>query len=854
MSRVALKGLFGRKLRAGLTAIAIVLGVAMVSGTYILTDTIRAAFATVFSAAYKNADAVITGKSAISTGNGNDSRGQTPSLPESLLTRIRNLPQVSQASGSIADQAQLVGRDGKVISRGGAPGLAFSYSPNGQRFNPLTLTRGTWPASPDQVDIDAATASRQNFRDGQEIGVIARGPVERFRIVGTVKFAGVSSLGGASMAIFTLPTAQRLFNKQGRLDQIAVAAASGVPPKQLVQAIGPLLPPSSQVRTAQQQAQQATKDTSSFITIFQDFLLAFGGIALFVGSFVIANTLSITIAQRTRELATLRTVGATRRQVLGSVMLEALVIGTLASVVGLFLGFGLAKGLNALFVSFGIDLPQTGTVFKGRTVAVSLAVGILITLLAALRPALRATRVPPIAAVREGALLPPSRFARFSSQAAYGTVIVATALLLVGLFVSSLSTAQRLLAVGLGALVLFLGVAMLAPKLVPPLVRVLGFPATRIGGATGVLARGNAARNPARTASTAAALMIGLALVTFVGTLAAGLRTRFERDVNQVFIANYAVTASNNFAPISLASARVLQHAPAVLIVSSVRAGDARAFGNRINLTGVDSSVNEVIAIKWNEGGPRTPSQLGRDGAFVSSDFANQHHLRVGSALSVQTPSGTMLYLFVRGITDPPKNASPYGPVTISTALFDANYPDPQNLFTFVNVQGGVTPANTDRLKAALASFPDAKLQTKSQFKDNQLSGLNMLLNLLYVLLSLSILVSLFGIVNTLVLTVFERTREVGMLRAVGMSRRQLRRMIRHESVITALLGAAFGIPLGVVLALLAGAAIKYAAFTIPVGTLVVFVIAAIVAGILAAIFPARRASRLNVLEALQYE
>jgi putative ABC transport system permease protein len=426
--------------------------------------------------------------------------------------------------------------------------------------------------------------------------------------------------------------------------------------------------------------------------------------------------------------------------------------------------------------------------------------------------------------------------------------------MLVGLFVSGLSTTQRLLGVGLGALALFLGVAMLAPKLVPPLARVLGYPATRIGGAAGGLARGNSSRNPARTASTASALMIGLALVTFVGTLAAGLRSRFESNVNQVFVANYAVTATNNFAPISVASASALQHVPGVLVVSSIRAGDAKVYGKRVNMTGVEGTVSQVVAIKWKAGGPQTPGQLGRDGAFVPSDFASTHHLKVGSPLSALTPNGTTLHLVVRGITDPPKNASPYGSLTISTSLFDANFQDPQNLFTFVNVAGGETSANTARLKAALASFPDAKLQTKAEFTKNQLQGLTTLLNLLYVLLSLSILVSLFGIVNTLVLTVFERTRELGMLRAVGMTRRQLRRMIRHESVITALLGAAFGIPLGVILALLAGAAIKYAAFTIPVGTLIVFVIAAILAGILAAIFPARRAARLNVLAALQYE
>ncbi len=853
MTKVAVKGLLGRKLRATLTAIAIVLGVAMVSGTYILTDTINAAFSTVFTRAYAHADAVITGKSAIGSGNNNNNR-TAPSLNASLLSRVRALPQVALASGAISDEAGLVGHNGKVIARGGAPGLAFSYTPAGQHFTPLTLTQGHYPTAANDIAIDAETASKQGFSVGQQIGVVARGPLENFTISGIVKFGGVSSLGGATLAVFTLPTAQRIFNKPGQFDEIDIAAKPGVSPNQLVKTIRPLLPPNSQVRTGSAQAAQATKDTAGFVTIFQDFLLAFGGIALFVGSFVIANTLSITVAQRTRELATLRTLGATQRQVRRSVMLEALIIGVVASVIGLFLGLALAKGLNALLVSFGIDLPQTSTVIKARTVVVSLVVGVGITLLAALRPALRATRVPPIAAVREGAVLPPSRFARFGPYAAGATVLAAVVVMVVGLSVGGLSTGQRLLAVGIGAVVLFVGVAMVAPRTVPALARVLGWPAARIGGAAGELARGNAVRNPARTASTASALMIGLGVVTIVGVLAAGLRTQFDSAVNQLFVANYAVTASDNFTPISTASDNALRQVPGVQVVSGVRAGDGQAFGSKINVTGVSPDVSKVIAVNWKSGGPQTPAELGNDGAFVSTAYANAQHLHVGSPLTVETPNGARLHLVLRGITAPPKNESPYGDVTISQALFDAHYPNPQNLYTFVNIQGGVTAANTARLKAALAGFPDAKLQTKSQFKTNQLSGLNSLLNLLYVLLSLSVIISLFGIVNTLVLTVFERTRELGMLRAVGMTRRQVRRMIRHESVITALLGATFGIPIGIIVARLVQAAIDYHTFTVPVGTIIVFVIAAVIAGIVAAIFPARRAGRLNVLEALSYE
>lgn len=854
MTRVALRGLLGRKLRAALTAFAIVLGVAMVSGTFVLTDTIKSAFTSVFTQAYRNADAVITGKSAISANNNNGNSPTVPSLPASLLTRVRALPQVGLASGSISDQAQLVGRDGKVISSGGAPGLAFSYSPDGQHFNPLVLTSGNWPTAAGDVDIDASTASKHNYSVGDDIGIVARGPVQHFRIVGTVKFASVSSLGGATMAIFTLPEAQLLFHKRSAYDQINVAAKSGISPAQAVAAIQPLLGPSAQVKTGQAQAQQATKDTAGFLNIFQDFLLAFGGIALFVGSFVIANTLSITIAQRTRELATLRTLGATRRQVLSSVMLEAFVIGTLASIVGLFLGLLLAKGLNSLLNSFGIDLPQAATVFKTRTIIVALAVGIVITMLAALRPAMRATRVAPIAAAREGALLPPSRWAKYGTQAAYGTVIAAVALMLIGLLVGSLSTGVRLLAVGIGAVALFIGVSMLAPQLVPPLVRVLGWPASRMGGSAGKLAQGNSSRNPARTASTASALMIGLALVTLVGVLAAGLRTGFKTNVNKAFVADYAITATNNFSPIGLSSEQAATRVPGVTAVVGIRAGDGKAFGSNVNVTGVPPNASQAIKVDWTHGNQAVPAQLGASGAFVDKAYAKAQHLSVGSPLSLETPTGRFLHLTLTGISNPPQGASPYGDISISQSLFDRVYQNPQNLYSFVNMQGGVTTANTNTLNAALAGFPDAKLQTKSQFINNQLSGLTTLLNLLYVLLSLSIVVSLFGIVNTLVLTVFERTRELGMLRAVGMSRRQVRRMIRHESVITALLGAAFGIPLGILLAALIGAAINFGTFTVPVGTLIVFVIAAVIAGLIAAIWPARRAGKLNVLQALSYE
>ena len=851
MIRVALRGLLGRKLRAFLTGLAVVLGVAMISGTYVLTDTIKSAFSTVFTTVYAKTDAVISGKSALGSSN----NGLPPSFPESVLAKVQNLPGVAAAAGGIGDLAYLVGRDGKVISGHGAPPLAFSVHPHGdQRFNPLTLTAGSWPVGPHQVDIDANTAAKNGYAVGDTIGVIARGPEQRYRIAGIVKIGGVSSLGGATMTIFDFPTAQRIFHKEGKLDSIDVAAKPGTTPQQLVQEIKPILPATAQVRTAQGEAAQATKDTNGFLSIFNDFLLAFAGVALFVGIFVIANTLSITVTQRTRELATLRTLGAYKRQVQASVLVEAGVIGALASVSGLFLGLALAKGLNAAFVHLGVDLPQAGTVFATRTIVVALVVGIFVTMLAALWPAFRATRVAPVSAVREGAVVEPLLSGPAVTTVALTTIAGAVALMLVGLFVGSLSTTQRLLAVGIGAAAVFLGVALLAKVLVPLLARALGWPATRIGGAAGTLARGNAMRNPSRTAAASAALMIGLALVTLVAVLASGLKTTFENAVNSVFRGDYALTATDNFSPIAAAPANALKKVPGVTVVSGVRAGEGKAFGDKIGVTGVSGDISKVIFVNWEAGSQATPGELGRNGAFVAKAYAKSHHLSVGSPIRVETPTGHVMNLVLRGIYAPPKGGAPYGDVTISTQRFDREYQNPENVYAFVDVAGGVTPANTAKLTRALKPFPDAKIATASEFKKNQEQGINSLLNLLYLLLSLSIIISLFGIVNTLVLTVYERTREIGMLRAVGMTRRQVRTMIRHESIVTALIGAALGIPVGIVLALMVGRAINYPAFTIPVGTIVVFVIAAIVAGIVAAILPARRAGRLNVLEALQYE
>ena len=851
MTRFALKGLLGRKLRTALTAFAIVLGVAMVSGTYVLTDSIDKAFDSIFTESRAGSTAVITGKSAFDISEG--SGVTAPLLDESLLEEVRGVSGVGAAEGSVDGEAQLIGDDGKAIVYGGAPNLGFSIADGDSVFNPLTLIEGAWPGT-GEVAIDKATADKEDFAIGKVIGVQGDGPVERLRIAGIFRFGSVSTIGGATLAGFDLPTAQKIFDKAGKLDEIAVAAAPGVAEATLIQELEEVLPPTAEVKLASEQAEEDAADTNEFITFLQGFLLAFAGIALFVGSFVIANSLSITIAQRTREFATIRTLGGSRRQVLGSIVIESLVVGTVASIIGLISGLALAKGLFKLFDLVGFTLPNQGLLLETRTIVVSLLVGILVTLVASLRPAIRATRVPPIAAVREGATLPESRFARFRTVGSLGLTALGFAALAFGLFGSGLGTTEVLLWMGIGALLIFIGVALFSARLVRPLAKVLGAPAAQIGGAAGKLARDNARRNPQRTASTAAALMIGLALVTLVATLAAGITSTFRGAVNEIFTSDYAITAQNNFSPIPTDAAEAVAKVPGVEAVASTRAGEARIFDSTEFLTAVDPDADQVLTLRWVQGSQQTLATLGADGAFVDDAFAEDHDLRVGSTIPVQVPSGNTLQLEVKGIFEPPAGGSPFGNVTISSETFDREYESPRNLYTFVLMDGGITPENTAKLEAALKDFPNAKSQTREEFVDNQISGLNSILNILYVLLALSVIVSLFGIVNTLVLTVFERTRELGMLRAIGMTRRQVRRMIRHESVITALIGGVLGIILGVVLGALLIARVDFIEFALPTSQIITFAIATIVVGILAAIFPARRAARLDPLKALQYE
>jgi putative ABC transport system permease protein len=859
MTRFALKSLAGRKFRTVLTALAIVLGVAMISGTYVLTDTIDKAFSSIFDDSYAGTDVVVSGKAADI-----DIFGDSPEAPPvdaSLLDEIRGVGSVGLAMGGVYDEVntKIIGDDGKALNTNGAPSFGFGIdtTPEYAVFNPLNLLEGRWPQTGREVVVDAGTADREDFAVGETIEISTLKPKQEFDVVGIAQYGDVKSLGTATFAIFDIATAQGLFERQGQFDAISVAGKDGVTPQKLIDEIQPLLPADAQVKTGLEEAQEEKADISQFTDFIRYFLLAFAGIALFVGSFVIFNTLSITVAQRTREFATLRTLGASRRQVLRSVLLEAFVIGFLASVIGLFLGLALAKGLEALFRALSLELPLAGTVFATRTIVVSLIVGTLITVLAGLFPAIRATRVPPIAAVREGAELPKGRLHRFTPYIAI--LLIAMALLLLGraMFADDLGTADRLLSIAGGVLLLFVGVAMISSKLVRPLAAVVGLPARWLGGAAGGLARRNSIRNPGRTAATAAALMIGVALVAFVATLANGMKASNRKAIEDQITANFIITSQDGYTPFVAAAGDAATEAPSAEAVTHVRSEVAEIAGHGGYLTGIDpAQITEGYAFDWTEGSDDTLAQLGKNGMIVDENFAEDHDLAVGQQVIVRTGESTSMQSEIKGIYKPPPFYPLLGSASITIDAFDELIERPRNQYTFVNVAGGPNEASRTELEEATAGFPDAKVQTRAEWVEKEDREFDQFLTMLYVLLALSVIISLFGMVNTLVLSVFERTRELGMLRAVGMTRRQTRRMIRHESVITALIGAALGLPLGIFLAVLVTRALSEfdVRFEVPTGQLVFLVVLAVIVGLLAAITPARRAARLNPLEALHYE
>ncbi len=854
MRRVVLRGIRARKLRTLLTALAIVLGVAMITGSSILGATMQRAFDVVFTSAYESTDVVVSGKPVVEW-----SESGAPTLPAAMLDEIRAVPGVEAAAGAIFDfsgsapYAVVETSQGEKIS--GDPSFVIGFRPQDERFNPLRLKDGRWASGEGEVVLDASTAESHGLGVGDMVRIAALTPRAPFEIVGLGRFGEVSSLGGATMAVFDLPVAQRLLAKQGRLDVVSVAAADGVDVGALVRRLQPFASATVQVQTAAQRAEDDKEGVALFVDVITWILRGFGGVVLFVGAFVIVNTLSITVAQRTRELGTLRLIGATRSQVRRAVILESLVIGALASLLGIAAGIGLAVGLRALIAAFGLDFPRTDLVIGPWTLAVAFGIGVAVTVLAGLLPAARATRIAPVEAVREGAVRPRGRMARLAPALGVVLLVGGVALLALGLLKAGDLGVGGTLGASLGGmLVLLVGAALLVPVAVPVVSRVVGWPAARLGGVPGRLARDNAIRNPGRTASTAAALMIGIALVTAVAVLGRSLKdTAIESTTSQIG-STHVLESETGWETLAPAAAVSLDGAPGVQGLSSVRYDRGKVGTKEVDVSGVDpATIDGRYVFTWKEGSAAALRQLGTTGAIVRSDLAEQQDLAVGDRISLLTAGGETTSYVVRDVFDPPKLDSLLGHVVIDQRAFDATFPQPADLYTFLDLAPG---ADVGALERRLAGFPDAVIRSTPEMVAHRQSDFDSVVALLTVLLALAVITGLLGMVNALALAVIERTREIGALRAVGMTRRQTRRMVRHEAVTTSLIGAAVGLPLGILVAwvVIQGLERFGAEFHLPVTPLVVYVIVAALAGVLAAVLPARRAARLDVLQALQYE
>lgn len=851
MLSVALKGLAQRKLRAVLTGLAVILGVAMITGTYVLTDTISSAFGNIFQESYKGAGAVVTPKTIVNV----DGAG-TPTIAASELTRIRARSDVAAASGQVADDtgARLTDPAGKPIDTKGAPSLAFGLDPDLPQFSLMTIDQGRLARGPTEVAIDEGTATENGFAIGDTIGIQIDGATRPFTISGIGSFGG-ASIGSATVAAFEVSTAQTLLGREGAFDQIVASAKPGVSTEALTAGIARDLPSTMQVQSGPDEAKAESADASSDLSFVNYFLLTFAAIALFVGSFVIFNTLSITVAQRTRELATLRTLGASRRQVMRSVVAEAFVVGLGSSILGILAGVGLAKGLNALFVALDVDLPQAGMVLATRTVVVSLLVGTLVTVVASVLPARRASRVAPVTAVREGAELPRTALGRRAPLIGAIMGVLGVAGLTTSLL-ADMATRPRIILMVLGLVAAFIGIAAFMPRIVRPLTRVIGGTVARVGGESGRLGRENAMRNPTRTASTAAALMIGLALMTFVAVLGNGLRASDRNALRDQLSATHVISKSDGFENLTPGTDRTAATAAGAEIVSGVRATTGKVGADEVAMNGVDpATIGSVYRFDWDRGSDAVLTSLSGAGAVVSHDFAKDRNLAIGSSFTVQSASGATRTLRVAGTYLPKKFDSLMGDVVMTQATFGSLVPRASDSLVLAKL-ADAGDAGTTALSTALGAYPDGKVQTAAAFVESRAKGIDAMLNLLYVLLALSVVVSLFGMVNTLALAVIERIRELGLLRAVGMSRRQVRGMIRSEGVTTALIGATMGLPIGIGLAALVTRALDDydVGFSIPLVSLVALTIVAIGAGILAAMAPGRRAARLDVLRALQYE
>ncbi|MFF7882597.1 ABC transporter permease [Streptomyces sp. NPDC020794] len=848
--RLSVSSLRAHKRRFAGTFLAVLLGVAFLAGTLVMGDTLRASFSALFGDATKGTDAVVRSADAITTPG--ESQGVRQPVDTALVRTVERVPGVAAAAPDIQGAGQLVGSDGKPVGGQGPPTLAGNWITD-PKLNPYQLAAGHAPSKSGEVVVNRGAAKKGGLKIGDTTTLRTPDPV-KVTIVGLATFGGEDGMAQVTFTGMTQADAEKyLTAKPGEAANIRVRAGPGVGQAELVADLTPVLPKGVEAITGQESARENTDMISSqFLNIFTTFLLVFSGIALLVATFSIHNTFAIVVAQRTRENALLRALGASRRQVTASSLVEASVVAVTASAVGLAGGIGIAAGLQALFPAIGFPFPQGDLVISGLSMLLPLAVGIVVCLGSALLPAVRAGRTAPLAALRETAV--------DRSGASRGRAITGAALavLAVGATLTGVLVSRSLWLAGLGAVLALAAFVVLGPVASSAAVRALGAPLDTLRGVTGGLARRNALRNPKRTAATASALMIGVAVVSLFTVFGASLKATMDQTVSRSFAGDVAVSTPSFGAGgsgLSPKLAPAIARQPAVEYAVGLGRGVAQVDGKGRALTVTDPvALGKVFDLGDVRG---SLDHLGTDGIALTRKEADAQHLTTGDTARLTFTDGERENFTVRAVYGRSELAGDY---VITRAAWAPHRTQDSDSLVAVTFKSGVSAADGKAaVEKVAAQYGNPEVQTRDEYAQSSAGGIDMMLTLVYALLALAVLIALLGIANTLTLAIHERTRELGLLRAVGQTRAQLRAMVRWESVLVAAFGTAGGLALGAFLGWVLveasdGASDSAFAFAIPPVRLVVVALVGLAAGALAGLRPARRAARLDVLRAIATE
>jgi putative ABC transport system permease protein len=838
-----------RKIRLALSGFAIVLGVAFVAGSFIFTDALGNAFNGIIKGT--TADVEVAPKGANDfTSFGSDAR----TIPASVVPKLAALPEAAAADPVIqVDGVYVISDKGKLVGGNGPPGLAFNFNETtaitGDQI--LTLEKGELPQGPAQIALDEGTADKAGYQIGDDVKLVTpgRNPTMTATLTGLVKFGSEGGLVGATLTIFDERTLQDLFfDGRDVVTSISLTAADGVSQEQLADAAQPSLPPGVTAEPGDKVAKDNEDAIGKALGFINTFLLVFAAVSMVVGTFLIINTFSILVAQRSRELALLRAMGASKRQVNRSVLAEAFVVGLIGSIIGIAVGYLLAIGLKALFATFGLDLGSASLPVEPRTIVVSLVVGLVVTMLAAYLPARRAGRIAPVAAMRDDVALPQATLRR--------RLIVGVAMMVVGVGLMVLGfTAEGsrgLLLIGIGMLVILIGAALTSPVVGRPVIVGLGALYRRVFGTVGTLAKENSLRNPRRTAATASALMIGLTLVALMSILGQSAKASTDKAIDSSLNAQLIVSnaVSQSFSP---SIAERIRQVDGVASVAQFREAGPKVDGEQVFVGATDPrELAQALDLPMEFGGL---TELSDDSVLVSSNAAKSQNLSLGDTVAMKFPARTE-NLKVAGIY--PSGGVVFTDYLVSLDTMQRGGYAPRDSLLYISQEPGASEASIRAgIDEILAGNPTVTLKNQQEYADEQKQQIDQFLAIIYALLGLAVVIAVLGIINTLALSVIERTREVGLLRAVGLSRRQLRRMVRLESVAIAVLGAVLGVVLGIGFGVALQRAISdqgVDVLSIPWVQLVVFVLISAVVGVLAAVLPARRAAKLDVLEAITTE